>query len=219
MDYQGFGESGLISQFDLFICACTHSSFAREFGGEHNERLEFLGDSVLQLLITELLLERFPHESEGALSQMRHKLVNNSVLAECAREIQLGALLRLGRGEEGTGGRNRDKILANAFEACLGAVYLTSGLGAVRSILLYHFQERLKLVSFKNAKQRLHEWSQKKYHEVPQYREISRTGPAHDLSFCVSVWIHEAEIASGKGKSFKEATNDAAKAAVHKLGV
>ena len=219
MDYQSVGEGCLKSYFDIYICACTHSSFAREFGGAHNERLEFLGDSVLQLLITELLLEQFPKESEGALSQMRHKLVNNSVLADCARSIQLGSLLRMGRGEENTGGRDRDKILANTFEACLGAVYIDAGLSVVRGIILFHFRDRMNRVFYKNAKQRLHEWSQKKYHDVPQYREVSRAGPAHELIFYVSVSIQEEEIALGKGKNFKEATNSAAEEAVQKLGI
>ena len=207
------------TDFSLYIQACTHRSYTREKGGVHNEKLEFLGDSVLQLVITEVLIERFPKETEGYLSQMRHKLVNNSTLASCARSIRLGELIRMGRGEESTGGRSRERILANTFEACLAAVYLTLGFEAVRKIIDAHFLPLLSGVHQKRAKQRLHEWAQKTYRIVPEYIEISRVGPAHDLCFRVLVSINGTEIAVGEGKSFKEATNVAAEIATAKLEI
>jgi ribonuclease-3 len=219
MDYKGNGEGDLSDPFVIFRTACTHRSFSREYGGQNNEKLEFIGDSVLQLLITELLVERFPKDSEGTLSQMRHKLVNNQVLAQRARKLRLGELVRLGKGEERSGGRDRDRILANTFEACLGAVYLHHDLAVARKIVLVHFGEMLEAARFKSPKQRLHEWSQQTYHRVPEYQELSRTGPAHALYFCVAVFVNEQEISRGSGKSLKLATKAAAEKAVELLDV
>ena len=219
MDYEGNGESGLSDPFAVYKVACSHPSFSREFGGENNEVLEFVGDSVLQLLVTELLVQHFPKESEGGLSQMRHKLVNNPVLAECSKSLRLGTFLRLGRGEERNGGRKREKILANLFEACLGAVYTQHGLPLAREVVVAHFVPRLRTVQTKNPKQVLHEWSQKKYRRVPEYIEIERTGPPHDLWFTVAVHINGEKVAKGEGKNFKKATQNAAREAVFVLSI
>ena len=219
MDYKGNGEGSLSDPFDVYRVACTHPSFSREFGGKNNEVLEFIGDSVLQLLVTELLVQHFPGESEGNLSQMRHKLVNNLVLAECSRDVRLGIFLRLGRGEERNGGREREKILANLFEACLGAVYIQHGLPLARQIVFAHFVPRFRTVKSKKPKQILHEWSQKKYHRVPEYIEIERSGPPHNLWFTVAVRINDEEVAKGEGKNHKKATQNAAKKAVSVLRI
>ena len=217
MDYQSHGEGGLIDPFDVYRIACTHTSFSREFGGENNEVLEFVGDSVLQLLVTELLIAHFPRDSEGSLSQMRHKLVNNRVLAECSRSLNMGVFLRLGRGEERNGGREREKILANLFEACLGAVYTQHGLELSREVVEAHFIKRFGVVRMKKPKQLLHEWSQKTYRRVPEYIELDRSGPPHDLWFTVAVHINGKELGKGEGKNFKRATQMAASHAVEKL--
>jgi len=219
MDNQSNGEGILIASFSLYIQACTHRSFSREYNGKHNERLEFIGDSVLQLLVTELLLSQFPEESEGSLSQMRHKLVNNQFLAEAARNLKLGALIRLGKGEERTGGRDRDRILANTFEACLGAVYLDKGLEQARKIVYHHIKPALMDSMKKSDKQRLHEWCQQTYHMAPIYKELKRWGPAHQLRFRVVVVINHKNIAEGEGFSFKKATRQAAETAIQKLGI
>lgn len=205
--------------FEVYRVACSHPSYSREFGGKNNEVLEFVGDSVLQLLVTELLVQHFPKESEGNLSQMRHKLVNNPVLAECAKSLGLGVLLRLGRGEERNGGRQREKILANLFEACLGAVYTQHGLELAREVVVAHFVPRFRTVQAKKPKQILHEWSQKKYRRVPEYVEIERSGPPHDLWFTVSVRVNGEEVAQGEGKNFKKATQNAARIAVSALSI
>ena len=219
MDYQGNGESGLSDPFEVYRVACSHPSYSREFGGKNNEVLEFVGDSVLQLLVTELLVQHFPKESEGNLSQMRHKLVNNLVLSECSRSLRLGIFLRLGRGEERSGGRQREKILANLFEACLGAVYTQHGLSLAREIVVAHFVPRFRTIQAKKPKQILHEWSQKKYRRVPEYFEIERSGPPHDLWFTIAVRVNGQEVARGEGKNFKKATQNAAKEAVSVLGI
>ena len=219
MDYKGNGESSLSDPFEVYKVACTHPSFSREFGGENNEVLEFIGDSVLQLIVTELLVSHFPGESEGSLSQMRHKLVNNSVLSECSKSMKLGNLLRLGRGEERNGGRKREKILANLFEACLGAVYTQHGLPLARQIVEAHFVPRFQTVKAKKPKQILHEWSQKQYRKVPEYVEIERTGPPHNLWFTIAVRVNGEEVARGEGKNYKKATQDAAQKAVAALSL
>ena len=200
--------------FDIFIRAFTHRSYSREYGGANNEHLEFLGDSVLQLLITELLIERFPSLTEGQLSQMRHRLVNNELLGACARSLQFGSMLRLGAGERRSNGADKNKILANTFEACLGALYLHDGLDSVRRVIYHHFIPHLRQAQRKTEKQILHEWSQKRYHMPPRYLEIKREGDAHNLIFTVAVWINDQNIASGEGASFKKATIQAAKTAV-----
>ncbi|MAA79438.1 MAG: ribonuclease III [Deltaproteobacteria bacterium] len=219
LDYEGYGESSLSDPFEVYRVACTHPSFSREFGGKNNEVLEFIGDSVLQLLVTELLVLHFPNDSEGKLSQMRHKLVNNPVLAECSRALRLGMFLRLGRGEERNGGREREKILANLFEACLGAVYTQHGLFLAREVVVAHFVPRFRTVQSKKPKQILHEWSQKQYRRVPEYLEIARSGPPHNLWFTVAVLVNEEEVGRGEGKNFKKATQNAAKEAVLVLNI
>jgi ribonuclease-3 len=208
------------SGWALYIQALTHTSHAEEHGGEHNERLEFMGDAVLQLAASDLLWRRFPGAREGELSRMRRLVVNNRFLATLARERELGVLLRLGRGEARTGGRERESNLAGAYEAMLGAVYLSEGYEAVSSIVEAVIGPRLKeLQGTTNPKQILHEWVQATHKETPSYQLVSTSGPDHDLRFTMAVTVNGAEIARGEGTSKRGATNAAAKQAAEALGL
>jgi ribonuclease III len=191
-----------------------------ENGGRHNERLEFLGDTVLALCVTDLLLESFPAKDEGQLSQFRHRLVNNENLARIAADLGLGGLLLLGRGEETTGGRERQSNLANCFEAMLGALYLSRGLEEVKWVVKVHFAPLLTTSIVDTPdKQILQEWAQKAHHKTPVYEVVAVTGPGHQQCFHMRVVIAGEVIAEGEGTSKRRATHAAAKAAVIRLGI
>ena len=199
----------------LYQVACTHPSYANEHGGEHNERLEFLGDSVLQLCVTDLLLLALPECSEGQLSQARHALVNNTVLSEIARSIGLDQILRVGKGEGCIG----DRILANCFEAMLGALYLDQGLEVCQRVVNAHLRDRVMMALEVPPKRLLHEWSQKTYKKTPEYTVIDVDGPAHKRSYRVSVRINNEVVAFGRASTKREATVVAAQNAVKRLGL
>ena len=195
--------------------ACTHPSYVNENGGEHNEKLEFLGDSVLQLCVTELLVMDLPDFDEGQLSQARHALVNNRVLAEIALDIGLDQLLRVGRGVQSIG----EQMLANCFEAMLGALYLDQGLSSCKLVVASHLKHRFKEALKIPAKRRLQEWTQKTYKNVPQYTVVDVSGPDHDRLYHVSVSINNEIIAYGRASKKQEATFAAAENAVKALGL
>lgn len=199
--------------------ALSHRSYAEENGGENNERLEFLGDSVLQLCVTELLIDELKEKDEGVLSQARHQLVNNTLLAEIALSIGLDQLILLGKGEESSGGRNRVRMLANTFEAILGALYLHRGLEDCQKVIYAHFKPRIAGSLIMPAKRRLHEWSQKTYNTVPKYVLNQEEGPAHCRIFHIAVIINGEEIDVGSGLTKSEAANDAAHKAVERLSL
>jgi ribonuclease-3 len=208
---------------NLLRLALTHPSVAHESGREmeHNQRLEFLGDSVLGLVLSRQLYEKFPDADEGLLTKSRAKLVNATSLAEHARRLNLGAHLILSRGEEISGGRDRASALADAFEALLGAIFLDGGFDAARAFILREFQNEIGELDLsdgiENPKGELQELLQAKSSNAPQYQLISAAGPDHDRQFICAVFHDGVELARGSGKSKKAAESDAALAALKGL--
>src|SRR5882724_3175292 len=216
---------------ELLRRALTHSSAIPELRGidagdasppENNEQLEFLGDAVLDLLASEYLVEKFPKWSEGQLSKSRARLVNAQALEVAARRLRLGEHLRLGRGEEKTGGREKPALLADAFEAVVAAVYLDGGLGAVREVLRKHLfdqalEERGESISDSDRKSALQELLQGQGRAPAEYRVAGESGPDHQKVFQIEVWIDGAYIATGEGSSKKEAEQRAARSAMEQL--
>ena len=200
--------------------ALTHKSWAVEHGGTHNERLEFLGDAVLKLLAVEFLFEQRPEDTEGKLSRMLHQLVQNPNLARLSRELDLGEALRLGRGEERTGGRQRESILANTFEALLAVVYLTEGLDGARRVVRHAFEGELPRVEHtRHPVSELQEHTQARAGVLPVYTIVDRTGPDHSPTFHVEVSLNSDLLATGQGPSKPAAKAQAASAALaHLLG-
>lgn len=219
---------------ELLELALTHSSAVPELRAEHtegsaeaaaiqdNERLEFLGDAVLELLAREYLLESFPDWREGQLSKSRARLVNARSLEDAARRVKLGEHLRLGRGEEKTGGREKPTLLADAFEAVVAAVYLDSGLGAAREMLkrlLFEqaLVQRGERIGDSDRKSALQEFLQGRGESPAEYRLSGESGPDHQKLFQVDVWIHGQRMASGEGSTKKEAEQRAAQTAMEIL--
>lgn len=207
----------------LLRLALTHPSIAHERAGraDHNQRLEFLGDAVLQLVMTHELYARFPDFDEGRLTKARARLVNRRTLAQHARQLNLGAHLILSRGEEQSGGRERPSALADAFEAVVGAIFLDAGLDAAAAFILRQFQrafgELRTQPNLDNPKGELQELLQAQSAEPPQYHVVSVSGPDHDRVFECIVQHGGVELARGRGKSKKAAESDAALAALKKL--
>jgi ribonuclease-3 len=222
------------SQPALLEKALTHSSSVPELkssGAEEpgatslpmdNERLEFLGDAVLELLTSEYLLASFPEWSEGQLSKSRARIVNASSLEAAARRLRLGEHLRLGRGEEKTGGREKPTILADAFEAVVAAVYLDAGLGSTREILrrlLFEqaLEERGERISESDRKSALQEFLQGRGRPPAEYRLAGESGPDHQKVFLIEVWVNGEYMATGEGSTKKEAEQRAARTALEQL--
>jgi ribonuclease-3 len=206
---------------ELLELAFTHGSYSREFGGvPTNERLEHLGDSVLELIITGELYRKFPDVDESRLSKMRAGLVNNPALVPIAKELELGQYLRIGRGEEITGGREKNSILANAFEALVGAIYLEKGYEVTEEIILKWFKPTIESSNALNlgmdAKTALQELVAALNLNPPEY-ELTEFGPDHDKSFKAVVVIASEKFEVGEGKSKREAEQAAAKFAYDKL--
>ena len=219
---------------ELLDRALTHSSAVpelRSMGADEavsallprdNERLEFLGDAVLELLTSEHLLVAFPEWSEGQLSKSRARIVNTSSLESAARRLRLGEHLRLGRGEEKTGGREKQTLLADAFEAVVAAVYLDGGLGAAREVLqrvLFEqaLEERGERISESDRKSALQELLQGRGRAPAEYRVAGESGPDHQKVFQIEVWIDGERIATGEGSTKKEAEQRAARSALEQL--
>ena len=208
---------------NLLRLALTHPSVAHEANAvtAHNQRLEFLGDSVLGLVLSGALYDKFSAADEGALTKSRAKLVNAGTLAAHARALGLGAHLVLSRGEENTGGRDRASALADAFEAVLGAVFLDGGFEAAREFILREFAadfgELTEAADIENPKGELQERLQADSPHAPEYEFIAATGPDHDRVFECAVRHAGAELARGAGKSKKAAESAAALAALEKL--
>lgn len=204
----------------LGLAAVTHKSYSnehRESSAADNERLEFLGDAVVDLAISHRLMERFPNATEGELSKLRALIVNEEGLARIARTIGLGEILLLGRGEELTGGRQKNSVLADALEAVLGSVYLSAGWERVLELVDRLFGEALEGVadgrSGYDYKTRLQEQVQIRLRQAPKYRVLSETGPAHERVFEVEVTIGDDLTARATGRSKKEAEQAAARKA------
>lgn len=207
----------------LLTLALSHRSYAFEQGGvPHNERLEFLGDSVLGLIITDLIFEWFPELPEGEMAKLRASTVNMAVLADAARTIGLGGHIRLGKGEDLSGGRDKPSILADAFEALLGAVYLDSGIESARAIVqslfTNHIKEHVELGVVRDFKTTLQEESARIASEHPYY-EITSSGPDHAKRFLAKVYLKGRYLGEGEGRSKKEAEQAAAKEALDALEV
>lgn len=214
-----FEDKGLLEL--VFI----HKSYLNEKGGraynESNERLEFLGDAVLSCVVSRLLYERFPELPEGELTRLRARLVNKRALAELGARLDMGRYLRMGRGETGAGGAANPTILAGAFEALLGALYLEAGLGLVSSYIEKVFTPLLD-GSFSTPghfdyKPRLQEAVQRIYKEGPVYRLVAESGPAHRKTFDVEVYVCDRMMGAGSAATKKEAEQAAAAEALKML--
>ena len=201
---------------DLLITALTHSSYANEAKAptKYNERLEFLGDSVLSLVVANYLF-RHSTRPEGELSRMRASLVSEEALFQFAKEIDLGAYLRLGRGEELGGGRERPSVVSDAFEAVIAALYLDGGMEAARSFILPFITEGK--TAEEDYKTKLQEVIQQNPEDKLSYAVTGESGPAHDKRFEVTVLLNGSAMAAGTGRSKKAAEQQAAKAALCKL--
>lgn len=199
--------------------ALTHPSFSNETGLPHNQRLEFLGDAVLGLCVSELLVTRFPDADEGSLTRMRSALVNATALARFAKKIDLGASLALGRGARTSGEREGLNVLADAVESLVAAVYDALGIEAARKLTLALVEDPLaELGTAKSLdpKSALQERVQARGEPTPTYRVVRSEGPAHDPRFIVEVLVGERVLAQGEGASKKAAERAAASAAIEK---
>lgn len=211
------------SRDELLETALTHSSCANERpdGTGHNERLEFLGDAVLELAVSEELYRRFPDTAEGQLTRMRARLVNESTLAEMARELGIPALLRLGRGEELQGGRERPALLADALEAVFGAVFTDGGYDAaaacVRTVLAARWPREPVRPRAKDAKSRLQEETQYRFKARPVYVLVSSSGPEHEKVYAVELTLPDGRRIVAAGPSIKKAEHLAAEQALDLL--
>ncbi|WP_454831518.1 ribonuclease III [Pseudoxanthomonas wuyuanensis] len=208
----GFVNQGLLAQ------ALTH----RSAGAPHNERLEFLGDSVVNLLVAEALFERWPKADEGALTRARAELVREAALAAIARQLELGARLTMGPGEMKSGGHRRDSILADALEAVIAAIYLDAGFEACRAVVLPWFEPLLEALPVgrpeKDAKTRLQEWLQARQRPLPVYELVAESGDDHAKSFLVRCLTQEPPLmAEGEGSSRRNAEQLAAAALIEQL--
>jgi len=214
-----FKNVGLLQQ------AFTHRSYLnehREEGLEHNERLEFLGDAVLELIVTRYLYEKFPTHPEGDLTAYRAALVNAVTLSEVASEIGMNDYLLLSRGEAKDTGRARSILLANAIEALIGAMYLDQGYDAaetfVEKYLFPKTEEIMRNKLWRDPKSTLQEKVQEAEGETPYYSVVRETGPDHDKQFIVGVYVKDMLLAQGSGKSKQEAEQDAARNALEEKG-
>lgn len=208
---------------DLLKNALVHSSYANEVRGSvhSNERLEFLGDSVLSVIVSEHLYNKFPTMPEGELTRMRASLVCEKSLCEFSRELGIGKCLKLGKGEDKNGGRERDSILADAFEAVLAAVYLDGGMDAAKAHIMNTVLRDIKHCeddTFKDYKTTLQEVIQRNPEESVSYILVNESGPDHNKSFTVEVHLNSNVIGKGTGKSKKQAEQMAAKQALELMG-
>lgn len=213
-DLNGQAQSALVAQ------ALRH----RSAGKPDNERLEFLGDAVLGMLVSDALYNKFPNASEGDLTRARSLLVRESTLAELAREQNLGDKLQLGPGEMKSGGKRRDSILADAAEAVIAAIYIEQGIEAARALVAVWMGDRLQLkpseATGKDPKTKLQEWLQARQHPLPDYQLVQATGNAHERLFEVACILEQLGVkALGNGTTVKAAESDAARQTLIELGV
>jgi ribonuclease-3 len=204
---------------DLLTQAFTHRSYINEnpgFSLSHNERLEFLGDAVMELIVTEHLFKEFPEKAEGDLTNWRAALVNAKMLTSVAEDLGFNDFLLLSKGEAKEGGKARAYILANSFEALVGALYLDQGHKVtedfIKNNLLVRLADIIKEGSYKDAKSKFQEAAQDKVSITPAYKVIKEWGPDHDKKFIVGVYLGQDVIAEGEGSSKQEAEEAAAKA-------
>jgi ribonuclease-3 len=217
-DAAGFGGHAF-ADAELLAQALRH----RSAGGPHNERLEYLGDALLNLIVAEQLFQRWPRADEGAMTRARAELVRESTLAGIARGLHVGDRLTLGPGEMKSGGHRRDSILADALEAVIAAVYLDAGFDTARAAVLPWFEPLLAALPplhqvGKDAKTRLQEWLQARQKPLPMYTLVEESGEEHDKRFLVACTLTEPSLATeGQGSSRRSAEQDAAAAALAQL--
>lgn len=211
--------------YSLLARALTHRSYLNENPGaanEDNERLEFLGDAVIDFIVAAYLYHRYPEMDEGELTSLRAALVRSEALAQFARDLQIGAYLRLGYGEEENGGRDRDALLCATFEAVMGAIYLDQGLEPVRRLMEGLIQPALERIRagalHKDAKSEFQVWAQARYNITPQYRMVASEGPDHAKTFTVEVVVGNDVWGQGRGRSKQSAAQAAAAEAILKTG-
>ena len=201
---------------DLLLLALTHRSYVNEHKdtNSHNERLEFLGDAVLELITSDYLFNTYPDRTEGDLTSFRAALVRTESLANTAKEIGIGTYMRLSKGEEDTGGRDKSYLLANTFEAITGAIYLDQGYESARDFVYAHLLIKIEQIVEKrsdiDSKTKIQEISQARYKVTPVYVVVEEEGPDHDKRFTVVVKINDREIGRGFGTSKQKAEEDAA---------
>ncbi|MEK7208252.1 MAG: ribonuclease III [Patescibacteria group bacterium] len=213
------------SSKDLLRTAFTHRSYLNEnrrSGMEHNERLEFLGDAVLELIVTEYLYEKYPDKTEGDLTSYRSALVNATTLSGVAEGLGMNDCLLLSRGEAKDTGRARQVILANTIEAFIGALYLDQGYAAAKHFVSAHLftltDEIVRKRIWLDAKSHFQEKAQEIVGVTPSYETVKETGPDHDKHFTVAVFLARERVAEGEGKSKQEAEQQAAKAGLEVKG-
>jgi ribonuclease-3 len=212
-----FKDSNLLKE------SLTHRSYLNEHPNwplPHNERLEYLGDAVLELAVSETLFSKFPNYPEGQLTVLRAALVNYQMLSKIATEIDLDKFVLMSRGERADTSKAREVILANAIEAVIGAIYLDRGFGItekfIQKFILVHIDEILRTKSYKDAKSELQEIIQEKLRVTPTYRVLEESGPAHQRIFRIGVYFGDKFIAEGTGSSKQEGEIEAAKNALKK---
>lgn len=209
----------------LLEVALTHRSFLNESKEKvpSNERLEFLGDSILSFVVSGYLFNTYPEFDEGKLTNLRSLLVNTRMLALIAKECELGSKLRLSKGEEEGGGRNNQSLLADTFEAFIGALFMDQGIEEVEKFINFAVIPRaddfIKKNMLKDPKSMLQEYVQAKKQNSPLYKVLSEEGPAHAKQFMVGAYVGEKLFGQGKGKSKQEAEENAAKSALESLGI
>ncbi|MFA6430757.1 MAG: ribonuclease III [Candidatus Margulisiibacteriota bacterium] len=198
--------------------ALTHSSSGHENNLPDNERMEFLGDAVLKLIVTEYIYNKFPQLAEGALTKIRASVISDETLGNIGKKMGLGEVILLSQNEKKSGGRKRKSNVANAFEALIGAVFLDAGLGKVRDLIIGNLNDEIELVSqagyIGDYKSALQEYVQKKKWELPRYKVIKETGPEHRRVFWVEVKIKGKRYGIGRGANKKEAEQRAATVAL-----
>ncbi len=214
-----FKNKGLLKQ------AFTHRSYINENKGTgltHNERLEFLGDAVLELVITEFLFREFPDKQEGELTSLRAALVNTVTISKIAGDVGMNDFLLLSKGESKDVGRARQVILANTFEAFIGALYLDQGYESAKKFISDNLFSELKTIVekslWKDSKSKLQEKSQEVLSITPAYKTLNEVGPDHNKIFTVGLFLGEEQVSEGKGHSKQEAQEEAAKSALKKKG-
>lgn len=206
---------------NLLLSAITHRSYLNEHRDatwEHNERLEFLGDAVLELIVTDFLFSTYADKPEGELTAIRAALVNTVSLSAASEQLGVNKYLLMSKGEAKDEGRARQYILANVFEACIGAIYLDQGYAEAREFiarrLFGHTEEIIKKRLWQDAKSRFQELAQEHASITPTYETVSQEGPDHDRVFTIGVYLRREKIAEGKGRSKQEAEQQAAQAAM-----
>lgn len=214
-----FKDKSLLEQ------AFIHRSYINEnrgLGLSHNERLEFLGDAVLELVVTDFLFKKYPQKPEGEMTALRSALVNSTMLATVSGELKFNDFLMLSRGEAKDTGRARQYILANTFESVVGAIYIDSGFDEAEKFISKFLLPKITEVESKrlwiDAKSFFQECAQEKMGKTPNYKSINEVGPDHDKQFTVALYVGEELIAEGKGKSKQEAEQDAARNGLDKKG-